>query len=195
MTRRLEPQSGTGFLLRRGQLLTVIDPTGGQVSDLYCVSADDIAERFSSGRTIDHGETINPTTENVLYSNRSRPMLTIVHDTCGRHDLLLTPCSQRTFDLLYPELGGAAHPSCLDNLVAGLQPYGVAADDIGTTFNIFMNVWTDDAGRLHIDPPLSAAGDRIVLRAEMELYVGLTACSAEKSNGGKCKPIDYRVSG
>ncbi len=57
-----------------------------------------------------------------------------------------------------------------------------------------MNVWTDESGELHIDPPTSKAGDRFVLRAEMDLHVGLTACSAEKSNGGVCKPIDYAIS-
>jgi uncharacterized protein YcgI (DUF1989 family) len=58
-----------------------------------------------------------------------------------------------------------------------------------------MNDWTDEDGTLHIDPPRSVAGDRVVLRAEMDLHVGLTACSAEKSNGGVCKPIDYSLSG
>ena len=47
-------------------------------------------------------------------------MLTVVEDTCGRHDFLLTPCSQDTFDLLYPEFEGAYHPSCLENLATGL---------------------------------------------------------------------------
>lgn len=42
-------------------------------------------------------------------------------------------------------------------------------------------------------PPSSRPGDRIVLRAEMDLHVGLTACSAEKSNGGICKPIDFYI--
>jgi len=56
-----------------------------------------------------------------------------------------------------------------------------------------MNVWSEPSGELHIDPPTSVAGDRLVLRAEMDLHVGLTACSAEKSNGGVCKPIDYEV--
>lgn len=193
--RRLAPQTGTGFLLHAGQVLSVVDPTGGQVSDLFCFAADDHEEWLSSGRTIDYGETVYPTVGQVLYSNRSRPMLAITEDTCGRHDFLLTPCSQQTFDLLYPDLGGAAHPSCLDNLAQGLQPYGIRPDRIGTTLNIFMNVWTDDDGRLHIDPPLSVAGDRIALRAEMDLHVGLTACSAEKSNGGTCKPIDYDITG
>jgi uncharacterized protein YcgI (DUF1989 family) len=190
---RLSPQAGTGLTLRAGQRLTVVDPTGGQVSDFYCVSAEAPSERLSSGRTIDYGNTVFFSFGDVLYSNRSRPMATIVEDSCGRHDFFLTPCSQETFDLLYPELGGAYHPSCFENLCRGLAPFGVAPDDIGTTLNIFMNVWTDDSGTLHIDPPTSVAGDRFVLRAEMDLYVGLTACSAEKSNGGVCKPIDYAV--
>ena len=192
--KRLTPQTGTGFLLRRGQTLTVVDPTGGQVSDLYAVAADDGDEWLSSGRSIDYANRIYLTTGDTLYSNRSRPMVTVVGDTCGRHDFLLTPCSQDTFDLLYPQLEGAAHPSCFQNLVDGLAPFGVDPDRIGTTFNIFMNVWTDDSGELHIDRPTSRAGDSVVFRAEMDLHVGLTACSAEKSNDGVCKPIDYEVS-
>ncbi len=191
--RRLAPQTGTGFLLRAGEVLTVVDPTGGQVSDLFGFAADDHDERLSGGRTIDYANTIFLTTGHTLYSNRSRPMLTVVEDTCGRHDFLLTPCSQQTFDLLYPHFEGAYHPSCLENLVTGLAPFGVTEDMVGTTLNIFMNVWPESSGELHIDPPTSVAGDRFSVRAEMDLHVGLTACSAEKSNGGVCKPIDYAI--
>lgn len=191
---RLAPQTGTGFALRRGQTLTVVDPEGGQVSDLFAVAADDRDEWLSSGRSIDYANRIYLTTGDMLYSNRSRPMLTVVADTCGRHDFLLTPCSQETFDLLYPELEGGPHPSCFQNLVDGLAPFGVEPDRISTTFNIFMNVWTDDSGELHIDRPTTEPGDSVVFRAEMDLDVGLTACSAEKSNDGECKPIDYEVS-
>jgi len=190
---RLHPQTGTGFELLAGQELTIIDPSGGQVSDLYLVGALDRRERLSSGRSIDYANKVLFSTGDVLYSNRSRPMATIVTDSCGRHDFLLTPCSQETFDILYPQLDGAYHPSCLENLVRALSPYDVQPDDIGTTFNVFMNVWSAPDGELHIDPPTSVAGDRLVIRAEMDLHVGLTACSAEKSNGGVCKPIDYVV--
>ena len=191
--KRLAPQTGAGFVLRTGDTLTVVDPDGGQVSDFFAFAAADHAEWLSSGRSIDYANRIYLTTGDRLYSNRSRPMATIVEDTCGRHDFLLTPCSQETFDLLYPDLQGAPHRSCLANLVEGLAPFGVRADQVTTTLNIFMNVWTDDRGELHIDRPLSRAGDRLVLRAEMDLHVGLTACSAEKSNDGVCKPIDYLV--
>jgi uncharacterized protein len=190
---RLAPQTGVGFRLPRGATLSVIDPEGGQVSDLFCFAADDHGEWLSSGRTIDYNNKIYFSSGDLLYSNRSRPLLTIVEDTCGRHDFLLTPCSQDTFDLLYPELERAPHPSCLQNLHSGLAPFGVGLDQISTTLNIFMNVWADPSGGLHIDPPVSRAGDQLGLRAEVDLIVGLTACSAEKSNGGSCKPIDYTI--
>ncbi len=190
---RLEPQTGAAFLLEAGQQLTVVDPTGEQVSDFFAVMADDGDEWFSSGRTIDYANSIAVSTGSVLYSNRSRPMATVVEDTCGHHDLLLTPCSQQTFDLLYPEFEGAYHPSCFENLATSMAAFGVGPDRVSTTLNIFMNVWVERHGELHIDPPVSRAGDRFVLRAEADLVVGLTACSAEKSNNGVCKPIDYRI--
>lgn len=190
---RIAPQTGAHVRLAPGDVLTIVDPMGVQVSDLYCVSSDDVAEVLSSGRSIDFENTVTFTTGRQLWSNRSRPMLTIVEDTCRSHDFLLTPCSQQTFDLLYPDFDGAPHPSCFANLVEALAPHGVDPDRIGTTFNTFMNVWADESGELHIDPPQSVAGDRFSVRAEMDLHVGITACSAEKSNGGVCKPIDYAV--
>jgi uncharacterized protein len=56
-----------------------------------------------------------------------------------------------------------------------------------------MNVEIDPAGRLSILPPRSEAGDTITLRAEMDLIVGLTACSAEMSNNYKFKPIGFEI--
>jgi hypothetical protein len=171
----------------------VLDPTGGQVSDFFALSAVDHGEWLSSGRSIDYAQRTRLSVGDVLYSNRSRPMATIVADNCGRHDFLLTPYSQQPFDLLHPQLDGAPHPSCLANLVSGLAPFGVTSDQISTTFNIFMNVWSDHTGALHIDPPTSLAGDHLILRAETDLHAGLTACSAENSNGGTCKPIDHQI--
>lgn len=190
---RLPPQTGLGIRLRAGDRLVVVDPTGGQVSDLFCVAGDGGGDWLSNGRSIDYGNTMYFSTGDTLYSNLSRPMMTIEEDTCGRHDFLLTPCSQATFDLLYPDFGGAPHPSCFDNLCAALGPFGVEPGTISTTFNIFMNVWFEAGGTMHIDPPTSGAGDRFVVRAEMDLLVGVTACSAEKSNGGVCKPINVEV--
>jgi uncharacterized protein YcgI (DUF1989 family) len=191
--RRIEAQSGAGFELSRGQILRVIDPLGEQVSDLTAFGRDDRAEWLSSGRSIDYNDTIYFTTGHALYSNRSRVMLTILRDTVGRHDFLYTPCSAETFALIYHHDG--AHPSCFDNLSRALAPFGILPDSIPTTFNIFMNVEMSPDGRLAVRPPLSRPGDCIELRAEMDLIVGLTACSAEMSNNYRFKPIDYEIDG
>ena len=188
----IAPRSGTAFAMRHGALLTVIDVEGMQVADLLAYNADDTDEVLSSGRTLDYAETIRLTTGHILYSNRSRPMLTIVADDGGVHDFLLTPCSVDTFRHFYPDQ--PEHRGCFGNLAAALTPRGIGPDRIPTAFNCFMNVAVDGAtGRLTVKPPLSKAGDRIVFRAEMDLLIGLTACSAYASNGGSFKPIGWRV--
>lgn len=188
---RLCPQTGAAFVLAAGESLVVSDPEGEQVADLIAFSREPRPAWLSSGRTFDYNNTLRLSTGHVLYSNRSIPMLTITEDTVGRHDFLYTPCSAETFCLIYGLAGH--HPSCLENLASGLAPYGVHADDIPTTFNIFMNVDIDAAGALSIGPPLSRAGDHITLRAEIDLLIGLTACSAELSNNHRLKPIDYEI--
>jgi uncharacterized protein YcgI (DUF1989 family) len=187
----LEPQTGLGLELRRGQILRVIDPQGEQVADLLAFNAADRREWLSSGRSIDYNDTIYLTAGHVLYSNRSSPMLTIVEDRVGRHDFLLTPCSPEMFRILYRHVGH--HPSCFENLATSLALYGISSDALPTTFNIFMDVAVAADGAVSIGPPRSRAGDFIDLRAEMDLVVGVTACSAEKSNNGSFKPIDLEV--
>lgn len=185
-------RSGTAFRLAKGTTLTVIDPRGEQVADLLAFNAEDIREVISSGRTLDYAETIRLTMGNKLYSNRSRVMLTIVGDTVGCHDFLLTPCSVDTFLHFYPDL--PPHRGCFGNLAEALAPYGIAPDAIPIAFNCFMNVPVDgQTGKLKVLPPVSKAGDSIALRAEMDLIIGLTACSAPDSNGGTFKPIHYRI--
>jgi uncharacterized protein len=188
---RIAPQSGCGFRMKRGEVLRVIDPQGEQVSDLFAFAADDRNCSLSSGRTIDYASKIYFTTGDVLWSNDSRPMFTILRDDVRRHDFLLTPCSQAMFEILYQHRGH--HPSCLENLVRAFEPFGIGPERISTTFNIFMHVDVSLDGSVAVKPPLSQPGDAIELRAEMDLICGLTACSAEGSNNGKFKPIDWKV--
>ena len=189
---RLEPQTGAAFELKRGELLRVIDIEGEQVADLTAFARDDTREWLSSGRSIDYANTIYLTKGHTLYSNRSRPMFTIVDDHVGRHDFLLTPCSRETFEIIYKNAD--YHPSCFENLHTKLKRFGIEPDAVPTTFNIFMNVEVAPNGQLSILPPRSKAGDAITLRAEMDLIVGHTARSAEMSNTYRFKPIGYEIS-
>ena len=191
MSNRIAPQSGEAYEVEKGQYLRVIDPTGEQVSDMVCFNRHDKKEWLSSGKTLDYCSTLLITKGHSLYSNRSNVMFEIIEDTNGRNDFLLAPCSPETFKIIYGTTD--YHPSCFENLHTNLEKYGITPDEIPTAFNIFMNVQFAPDGTLSVDPPLSRAGDYVVLKAEMDLVVGLTACSAEQSNNYTFKPIDYEV--
>ncbi len=187
----IRKQTGAGFTLKKGEYLKVIDPEGEQVSDMVLFNKDDLRERISNGKSMDFEESILLTTGNYLWSNRSRKMMKIVEDTNGRNDFLLAPCSPATFKIMYKN--EEPHPSCFENLLINLEPYGVRPDDIPTAFNIFMNVQFQQNGKLSVEPPTSKAGDYVIFKAEIDLIVGLTACSAEESNNYTFKPIQYQI--
>jgi uncharacterized protein YcgI (DUF1989 family) len=192
MTNEIAPRSGVAFALKKGQRLKVIDPKGEQVADLVAYNQQDVREVISSGRSLDYASKIYLTIGDSLYSNRSNIMLRIVEDTVGRHDFLLTPCSSDTFRIIYGHKN--PHQGCFGNLAAALELYGIQPDQIPTAFNVFMNVPINaQTGELRVEPPLSKAGDYIVLEAQMDLIIGLTACSAEQSNNYAFKPIHYEV--
>ena len=188
----IEPRSGTAFVVKKGQRLRITDIQGEQVSDFICFNLNDKAEYLSSGRTIDYAETIFLTKGNLFYSNRSNVMFTIIEDTVGRHDFLLTPCSADTFRIIYGHKN--PHRGCLGNLTEALAKYGIHEDDIPICFNVFMHVTVNgETGRIDVLPPKSKAGDHILVEAQMDLIVGMTACSAEMSNNYSFKPIGFGV--
>jgi uncharacterized protein len=187
---RIPPRDGAAFLLPSGHYLRVIDPEGEQVSDLVAFASADPEEYLSSGRSLDYAGGMFLSTGDRLYSNRSRVMLDIVSDDVGRHDFTLTPCSRDTFRIIY----GETDPSggCQENLERVLQPWGISADRIPIAFNCFMHVAVEPVtGRIQVLPPKSRPGQSIVFRAQMDLLIGLTSCSAGQSNNFAFKPIDY----
>ncbi|MDO8863118.1 urea carboxylase-associated family protein [Haliea sp. E1-2-M8] len=189
---RIPPCSAQSVELGTGDELVIIDPEGQQVSDVVAFALPDCVEYLSSGRSLDYAARLWLTTGDILYSNRSRPMFTIMEDTCGRHDFTLTPCSKDTFRIIYGE--SEERPGCEGNLVAALAPYDIGVDRIPVAFNVFMHVAIDaTTGELQVLPPLSEAGDFVRLRAQMPLVVAITACSAGQSNNFCFKPIDVQV--
>jgi len=188
----IAPRHGIAFTLKKGQQLKVVDLEGEQVADFICYNLHDKAEYLSSGRTIDYAETIFLTKGHPFYSNRSNIMFDMIEDTVGRHDFLLTPCSSEMFRIIYGHTN--PHQGCFGNLSNALKEYGISPDNIPITFNIFMHVTVDGVtGKVSVLPPISKAGDHVILKARMDLIVGLTACSAEMSNNYSFKPIGYQI--
>jgi len=188
----IPPRSAVAFPLKKGDQLVVSDLLGEQVSDFVCYNFHDRKEYLSSGRTVDYADTIFLTKGHNFYSNRSNVMFRMIEDTVGRHDFLLTPCSADMFRIIYGH--SEPHRGCHGNLVEALAPFGIESDNIPICFNIFMNVSVDgNTGRIDVLPPKSKAGDHVIIEAQMDLVVGMTACSAGKSNNFAFKPIGYQI--
>jgi uncharacterized protein YcgI (DUF1989 family) len=190
--RQLVPAAhGAGLLLKRGEQLRVIDPEGGQSGDLLAFSQDG-RQRLSNGRTFDYGGKIYVSTGDVLWSDRSNPMLTIVADQVGRHDFLYSACSPEMYRIQYGVTG--YHANCNDNLCAALRELGIEPAPLPTPLTLFMNVEVVEGGKLVFAPPKSRAGDSVVLRAEMDLAIALSSCPASTCNGGApIRPLAFEI--
>jgi uncharacterized protein YcgI (DUF1989 family) len=123
----IPPRSGMAWRLTAGQRMRITDLEGSQSGDLFAVAADDVEDGQGNGRTFDMGGTIRLPAGSVLYSRRSRPLLRIVEDEAGVHDMLYAPCSQEMFELQYGVAG--PHPNCFDNLAGSLAEFGGAQGD------------------------------------------------------------------
>jgi uncharacterized protein YcgI (DUF1989 family) len=187
----ISPGGGAGIKLARGEHLRLIDIEGGQTGDLMALSQDG-RERLSNGRSFDYNGKILLSTGDVLWSDLSNPMLTIVADDVGRHDFLYASCSIEMYRMQYGVTG--YHANCSDNLRAALREFGIEPDRVPTTaFNFFMNVEVQPDGRLKILPPKCRKGDSMVLRAEMDLAIAVTACPAGTCNDGPPRSLAFEV--
>jgi uncharacterized protein YcgI (DUF1989 family) len=187
----VEAMTGRAWRVARGDVVVLTDIEGSQVADLFLVDADDVADGLSNGRTFDYGGTLALSVGARLYSSCSRLMATIVADDVGVHDFLYAPCSQAMFERQYGVT--VPHPNCLDNLTTALAAWDVPPATVTIPFNAFMNVSVAPDGGLTIAPPRSRAGDAIALRAERDLLVAVSACSAGNCNGGGARPIGVDV--
>ncbi|WP_141336358.1 DUF1989 domain-containing protein [Paenibacillus sp. tmac-D7] len=185
-------KQGRSFTLKKGQTVKVIDADGQQVADFVAYHANHLQERLDPGVTMDALRTMNVRPHDVLYSNMYRPMLTVLEDTVGKHDLLNPACRPEMYGFLYnkPE-----HESCYHNLNTALAEFGIPQPDQHYSFNMFMNTVIDDSGRIQVKTPLSAAGDYMMLRAETDLIAAISACPCEESNcnGYHCTPIRVEI--
>ncbi|HET6787349.1 MAG TPA: urea amidolyase associated protein UAAP2 [Aquabacterium sp.] len=165
------------FQLDRGQTLRIVDLEGNQAADVIFYSRDDLAEHYSATDTMLAQGGIYLTTGSVLQSNEGRPMLTIVADTCGRHDTLGGACAAESNTVRYALQKKFMH-SCRDNYLIALQhaDIGLGKRDLVPNINFFMNVPVTDDGQLTFADGVSGPGKYVEMRAEMDLWVLISNC-------------------
>jgi urea carboxylase-associated protein 1 len=160
-------------LIARGDMLRLIDLEGQQAIDFLCFNAEDPAERYHAANTIKVPGNIFIGEGTVLRSSLARPMMTVVTDTCGRHDTIFGCCSYEIDEVRY---GKTNIECCQRNFERELAKHGVGPEHIVPNINFFMYVPVDSDGAAGIADALSKPGDYVDLRAEMNVLAVLSNC-------------------
>src|SRR5687768_8262309 len=172
-----EPWMGS---LKQGQHFRIVDLEGNQAVDTLFYSSASLDERYSAQDTITAQGNIYLTSGTRLLSNEGNPMLTIVADTCGRHDTLGGACSAESNTVRYALEKRHMH-SCRDSFLLALArhhaPSGpLTKRDLPSNINFFMNVPVTPAGQLRFADGISAAGRHVELVALIDTLVLISNC-------------------
>ena len=164
-------------LLKRGQVFRIVDLEGNQAVDTIFYNADHTAESYSVTDTLQQQGGIYLGTGSVLMSNLGNPMLTIVADTCGRHDTLGGACAAESNIVRYSPQKKFMH-SCRDNYMIALTTAdnGMGKRDLVPNVNFFMNVPVTPEGGLSFEDGLSAPGKYVEMVAHMDVLVLVSNC-------------------
>jgi uncharacterized protein len=163
--------------VEQGQILRLVDLEGNQAVDTLFYNAHNTEERYSAVDTIRAQGNIYLTTGTPLRSNLGASMLTIIEDTCGRHDTLGGACSAESNTVRYALEKRHMH-SCRDNFLLALarHDHGLSKRDLPSNINFFMNVPVTSDGALRFEDGISAAGRYVQLRAQMDVLVLISNC-------------------
>jgi len=161
------------FEVSRGDIFTVQDIEGGQIADLIAFNADNLSEKLSCSHTRHGLNSIKFKIGDSLRTNLRKPMMEIIADTVGTHDMLVPACDEQRYIVDY---GVEGHRNCVANFEEVLKPRGIGRESIPDPLNIFENNIIDGEGNLLYLPVVSKAGDFISFRALMNLVCAVSSC-------------------
>ena len=181
---------GRAVRLDAGQRIKVVNTHGTQVCDTWAFNAAALNEFLSMEHARAWLDRMTPRPGDALVTNRRRPILTFLEDTSpGVHDTFIAACDLYRFRTLGVE---GYHDNCADNLRMAMKAVGARVGEVPSPLNLWMNIPIGPGLSIDWLPPASKPGDHVVLRAEMDCYVALSACPQDivPINGQACSPVD-----
>ena len=117
----------------------------------------------------------------------------LVEDTSpGIHYTIIAACDiYRYQGLGVPEY----HDNCTDNLMDGMKALGLTPPEVPSPLNLWMNIPVRSDGSIAWEEPVSKPGDYVVLRAEMDCIVAMSACPQDivRINAGAPTEAHYEL--
>ncbi|MFN7936482.1 MAG: urea carboxylase-associated family protein [Bryobacteraceae bacterium] len=173
----VEVLAGEGWAgeVKAGQYFRIVDLQGNQAADTLFYNAHDYTDRYSAQRTIREQGTIYLTTGTQICTERGSVLLTIVADTCGRHDTLGGACAMESNMVRYDIEKRYMH-ACRNTFLKLAREHGMEKRDITSNVNFFMNVPVTPQGGLTFEDGVSDSGKYVEMRAEMDTLVLISNC-------------------
>lgn len=162
-------------VVRKGEVLRIIDLEGNQAVDFLMYALADDAERYSAQDTIAAQGNIFLRTGSVLMSNEGSPMATVLGTSVAYHDTIGGACSCESNTLRYGHHTKGQH-ACVENFLQANARHGRGKRDMVSNINWFMNVPVEADGALGIVDGISAPGLYVDIRAEMDLVAVVSNC-------------------
>jgi len=184
--------------IKAGQTFRIVDLEGNQAVDTLFFNPLNAGERYSVTDTVRRQNSLYLTTGSKLYSNLGNVMLTIIADTCGRHDTLGGACSAESNTVRYALDKHAMH-SCRDNFLHALaheslcEQLCMSKRDLPSNINFFMNVPVTEEGELEFVDGISAPGKYVEMRAEMNVMVLISNCPQLNNPCNAYNPTPIRL--
>ena len=134
-------------VVRKGEVLRIIDLEGNQAVDFLMYGLADDAERYSAQDTIAAQGNIFLRTGSVLLSNEGNPMATVLGTSVAYHDTIGGACSCESNTLRYGHHTKGQH-ACVENFLQANARHGRGKRDMVSNINWFMNVPVEADGAL-----------------------------------------------
>jgi urea carboxylase-associated protein 1 len=186
----LPPGRPWARVIRKGEILRLVDLEGQQAVDFICFNAANPAERYNAADTMKIQGSIYLTAGTALYSDMGNKLFTVIADTCGRHDTIGGCCSAESNFVRY---GVKNTPNCRDNFLAALGKFGLGKKDIVANVNFFMYVPVGGDGAMAIADGISKPGSHVDLRAEMDVLAVLSNCPQMNNPANGYNPTPIRI--
>ncbi len=182
--------------IKQGQTFRIVDLKGNQAADTLFYDAKNPENRYSASDTIRNQRALYLTTGTQLMSTEGDALLTIVADTCGRHDTLGGACSRESNTMRYAFERESMH-ACRDSFIRGAQECGchLGKRDLTCNINFFMNVPVTPDGQLTFADGVSAGGKYVEMRADRDVIGLISNCPQLNNpcNGYDPTPIEVII--
>jgi len=191
---------GRAILMGAGQSIKIHNTHGNQVVDTWAFTTSAAVNAsptsyMSMSQTRSALRKLCPAIPDTLVTNLCHPVLTLLEDTSGgTHDTLFPACNPERYAHL-----GVPHRSCAENCREAAAKVGILLEEgeVPDPLNLFMNVAVDWSGGMSIElrEPTSTPGSYVVLRAEVDCVVVMSACPNDITavNGRNCRDVLFEV--